>query len=176
MFWVYLRQAARGYDVQYISVSVQSLSHVWLFATPWAAAHQASLSITNSWNLLNSSPSSQWYHPTFSPADVPFSSCLQSFPESESFPMNQLFASGGQSTGTSTLASVLPMNILQHHSSKTSILWRSGFFMVQLSHPFMTTGKTIALTRWNFVGKVMSLLLICCLDWSELFFQEASVF
>ena len=166
MFWVYLRQAARGYDVQYISVSVQSLSHVWLFATPWAAAHQASLSITNSWNLLNSSPSSQWYHPTFSPADVPFSSCLQSFPESESFPMNQLFASGGQSTGTSTLASVLPMNILQHHSSKTSILWRSGFFMVQLSHPFMTTGKTIALTRWNFVGKVMSLLLICCLDWS----------
>ena len=166
MFWVYLRQAARGYDVQYISVSVQSLSHVGLFATPWAAAHQASLSITNSWNLLNSSPLSQWYHPTFSPADVPFSSCLQSFPESESFPMNQLFASGGQSTGTSTLASVLPMNILQHHSSKTSILWRSGFFMVQLSHPFMTTGKTIALTRWNFVGKVMSLLLICCLDWS----------
>ena len=50
MFWVYLRQAARGYDVQYISVSVQSLSHVWLFATPWAAAHQASLSITNSWS------------------------------------------------------------------------------------------------------------------------------
>ena len=63
---------------------------------------------------------------------------------------------------------------LQHHSSKASILWRSAFFTVQLSHPYMTTGKTIALTRWIFVGKVMSLLfnkmldsiLICCLGWS----------
>ena len=50
-------------------------------------------------------------------------------------------------------------NLLRHHSLKVSILWRSAFFMVQLSHPFMTTGKTIALTRWNFVGKVMSLLI-----------------
>ena len=53
-----------------------------------------------------------------------------------------------------------------HHSSKASILWRSAFFMVQLSCPYMTTGKTIALTRWTFVGKVMSLLFICCLGWS----------
>ena len=95
--------------------------------------------------------------------------------------MSQFFASGGQSIGASALASVLPMNIqdwfplgltglislqskrfkslLQHHSSKASILWCSAFFLVQLSHPYMTTGKTIALTRGNFVGKVTSLLL-----------------
>ena len=56
-------------------------------------------------------------------------------------------------------------NLLQHHSSKASILWRSAFFIVQLSHPYMTTGKTIALTRLTFVGKVMSLFLICFLGW-----------
>ena len=95
--------------------------------------------------------------------------------------MSQIFASSGQSIGVSASTSVLPMNIqdisfrmdwldllavqgtlkslLQHHSSKASILRCSAFFTVQLSHPFMTTGKTIALTRWTFVGKVMSLLL-----------------
>ena len=57
-------------------------------------------------------------------------------------------------------------SLLQHHSSKASILLHSAFFIVQLSHPYMTTGKTIALTRWTFIGKVMSLLLICCLRWS----------
>ena len=94
--------------------------------------------------------------------------------------MSQFFASGGQSIGASVSASVLPMNIqfiffrndwfdllavqetlkslLQHHSLKASILWRSAFFMVQLSHLYMTTGKTIALTRWTFVAKIMSLL------------------
>ena len=56
--------------------------------------------------------------------------------------------------------------LLQHHSSKASTLWCSAFFTVQLSHPYMTTGKTIALTRWTFVGKVMSLILICYLGWS----------
>ena len=56
--------------------------------------------------------------------------------------------------------------LLQHHSSKASILQRSAFFIVQLSHPYMTTGKTIALTRWTFVGKFMSLILIWCLGWS----------
>ena len=101
--------------------------------------------------------------------------------------MSQLFAWGGQSTGVSALASLLPKNtqgwsplewlhllavqgtlksILQHHSSKASVLWRSTFFTVQLSHPYMTTGKTIALTRWTFVGKVMSLLLNMLLGWS----------
>ena len=89
--------------------------------------------------------------------------------------MSQLFTSGGQSIGVSASASVLPISfrmdwldllavqgilksLLQHHSSKASILQRSAFFTVQLSHPFMTTGKTIALTRQTFVGKVMSLL------------------
>ena len=57
-------------------------------------------------------------------------------------------------------------SLLQHHSSKASVLWCSAFFMVQLAHSYMTTGKTIALTKWTFVGQVMSLLLICCLGWS----------
>ena len=67
-------------------------------------------------------------------------------------------------------------SLLQHHISKTPILQCSAFFMVQLSHPYMITGKTIALSRQTFVDKVTSLLLICCLGWSELFFQGASVF
>ena len=85
--------------------------------------------------------------------------------------MSQFFASDGQSIGVSASGSVLPAafdlpavqgtlkSLLQHHSSKASILQRSAFFIVQLSHPYMTTGKTIALTRWTFVGKAMSLLL-----------------
>ena len=91
--------------------------------------------------------------------------------------MSQLFAWGGQSIGVSALATFLPMksfrmdwldllavqatlkSLLQHHSSEASILWHSAFFTVQLSHPYMTTGKTIALTRRTFVSKVMSLLL-----------------
>ena len=128
----------------------------------------------------NSCPSRWWCHPTISSSVVPFS-CLQSFPASGSFQMSQFFASGGQSIGASASASVLPMNIqdwfplgrtgcyllavqgtlkslLQHHSLKASILLHSTFFTVQLSHPYMTTGKTIALTRWTFVDKVMSLL------------------
>ena len=91
--------------------SVQSLSHVQLFATPWTAAPQASLSITNSWSFLKLSPSSQWCHLTISSSFAPFSPCLQSFPASGSFPMNQFFASGGPSIGASASASVLPMNI-----------------------------------------------------------------
>ena len=88
--------------------SVELLSHVRLFVTPWTAACQASLSITNSQSSPNSCPSSQWCHPAISSSVVPFS-CLQSFPASGSFPMNQFFPSGDQSIGVS--ASVLPMNI-----------------------------------------------------------------
>ena len=130
----------------------------------------------------SSCPLSRWCHPTISSSVIPFSSCLQSFPTSGSFQMSQLFASGGQSIGVSASTSVLPSNehpglisfrmdwldllavqgtlksLLQHHSSKASILRCSAFFTVQLSHPYMTTGKTIALTRWTFVDKVMSLL------------------
>ena len=87
--------------------SVQSLSHVQLFATPWIAAHQASLSITNSRSSLRLS---RWCHPAISSSVVPFSSCPQSLPASESFPMSQLFAWGDQSIGVSALASVLPMD------------------------------------------------------------------
>ena len=129
----------------------------------------------------NSRPLSWWCHPTISSSVIPFSSCLQSFPASGSLQMSQLFKSGGQSIGVFSF-SISPTNehsglislrmdwldllavqgtlesLLQHHSSKASILWRSAFFIVQLSHPYMTTGKTTALTRWTFVGRVMSLL------------------
>ena len=119
----------------------------------------------------NSCPLSWWCYPTISSSVVPFSSCPQSFPALASFQMSQLFASGGQSTGVSASASVLPMNIqdwfllgwtavqgtlkslLQHHSSKASVLRCSAFFIFQLSHPYMTTGKTIALTRWLLLVK-----------------------
>ena len=122
----------------------------------------------------NPCPLSRWCHPTISSSVIPFSSCPQSFPASVSFQMSQLFASGDQSTGVSASTSVLSMNtqdwsdllavqgtlksLLQHHSLKVSIFWRSAFFIVQLSHPYMTTGNTIALTRRTFVDKVMSLL------------------
>ena len=91
--------------------SVQSLSCVQLFKTPWIAARQASLSITDSQSSLKPCPSSQWCHPAISSSVIPFSSCLQSLLASGFFPMSWLFTSGGQSTGASSLASVLPMNI-----------------------------------------------------------------
>ena len=90
--------------------SVQSLSRVWLFATPWTAARQASLSIPTPGIYSNSCPLSQWSHPTISSSVIPFSSRLHSFPASGSFQMSQFITSGGQSTGVSTSASVLPMN------------------------------------------------------------------
>ena len=126
----------------------------------------------------NSCLSSRWCHPAISSSVIPFSSCPQSLPASGSFPVSQLFAWGGQSIGVSASASVLPIrlisfrmdwldllavqgtlkSLLQHNSSKASIFRRSAFFIVQPSHPYMTTGKTIALTRRTFVGEVMSLL------------------
>ena len=166
--------------------AVQSLSHVRLFATPWTAARQASLSITNSRSSLKLTsiesvmPSSHLilYRPLLLLPPIPPSISLFQWVNS----------SHGQSTGVSALASVLPKHpglisfrmdwldllavqgtlksLLQHHCSKASILQCSAFFTVQLSHPYMTTGKTIALTRRTFVGKVMSLLLICYLGWS----------
>ena len=162
------------------SGSVQSLSRVRLFVTPWIAAQQASLSITNSQSLLklmsikSVMPSSHLIlcRPLLLLPPIP--------PASGSFPMSQLWASGGQSTGVSAshqsfhehsglisfrmdwldLLAVQGTlkSLLQHHSLKVSIFRHSAFFTVQLSHPYMTTGKTIALSRWTFVGKVMSLL------------------
>ena len=154
----------------FIQVSfVQSLSCVWLFVTSWTAACQASLSITNSQSLLklisieSVMPSNHLIlgHRLLLPP--------QSFPASGSFLVGLFFTSGGQTIGVSASTSVLPMNIqdwfplgwtgwislqskglssiLQHHSSKASIHCHSAFFTDQLSHPYMTTGKTIALTR-----------------------------
>ena len=91
--------------------SVQLLSHVRLFAIPWTAAHQASLSITNSRSLLTLMPIESVMPSTSSSSVIPFSSRLQSFPASGSFPMSQFFPSGGQNIGVSASASVLPMNI-----------------------------------------------------------------
>ena len=91
--------------------SVQSLNRVRLFATPWTAVCQASLSITTPGVYSSSCPSSWWCHPTVSSSVIPFSSRLQSFPTSGSFQMSQLFTSGGQSIGVSASTSVLPMNI-----------------------------------------------------------------
>ena len=90
--------------------SVQLLSHVWLFATPWIAASQASLSITNSRTSLKLVSIDRWCHPAISSSVVHFSSCPQSITESGAFIMSQLFAWVGQSIGVSALASVLPMN------------------------------------------------------------------
>ena len=127
----------------------------------------------------NSCASSWWCHPTISSSVIPFFSCLQSFPVSGSFQMSQHFASGGQSIGVSNISpskehsrlisfrmdwlDLLAVketlkSLLQHHNSKASILWCSAFFIVQLSHPYMTAGKPIALAIWTFVGKVTSLL------------------
>ena len=155
--------------------------------TPWTASCQASLSI--SWSFLKLMsiklvmPSNHLIlcHPLLLLPSV--------FPSIRYFQMSQFFASGGQSIRVSASASVPSVNIqdrfhlgwtgwislavqgtlkslLQHHSSKASILWHLTFFILQLSHPYMTTGKTIALTRWTFVNKVSLCFLICCLGWS----------
>ena len=161
-------------------ISVQSLSCVWLFATPWTEAHQASLSITNSRSLLKLMsielvmPSNHpiLWGPLLLPSILPSIRVFSNesvlhirWPKYWNFsfsisPSNEysglisfridwfdLFAFQG------TLKS-----LLQHHSSKASILRRSAYFIIQLSHPYMTTGKTMALTRRTFVGKVMYLL------------------
>ena len=91
--------------------SVQLLSHVWLFETSWIAAHQASLSITNSRSLLKLMSIESLMPSNNLILVIPFSSCLQSFPASGSFPMSQFFASGGQRFGVSASTSILPMNI-----------------------------------------------------------------
>ena len=143
----------------------------------------------------DSYPLSQWCHPTISSSVVPFSSCPQSFPASGSFPLSQLFASGGQSIGVSASASVLPMNPqdwfplgwtswislqskgLSRVFSNTTVQ-KHQFFCAHLSfsHPYMTTGKTVALTRWTFVDKVMSLLFNMLSGLVITFLPRVSVF
>ena len=156
--------------------SDQSLSRVRLFATPWIAACQASLSITNSRSSLRLKSIESLMPPSHLILCRPLLLLPQSLPASETFPMSQLFAWGGQSTGVSALACFLPEKSqgwspsewtgwislqskgLSRVFSNTTVQ-KHQFFIVQLSHPYMTTGKSIALTRWTFVGKVMSLLL-----------------
>ena len=147
----------------------------------------------------NSCPLSWWCHPTISSSVIHFSSCLQSFPASGSsnesalrnrwpkywsfsFNINPSNEHQGLISFRMDWLDLLAVqgtlkSLLQHHSSKASIHRHWAFFIIQLSHPYITTAKIIALTRWTFVGKVMSLLfLTCCLCWPQLFFQEASVF
>jgi len=160
---------------------VPLLSHFWLFATPWTAAYQPSLSITNSWSLLKLisialvMPS---YHlilcrpllllPSIFPSIRVFSNgsvlCIRwpkywsfSFTISPSNEYSGLISFRMDWLDLLALQGTLK-SLLQHHNSKASILQSSAFFIVQLLHPYMTTGKTTALTRWTFVGKVMSLL------------------
>ena len=177
---------------------VQLLSRIRLFATPWTAAHQASLSITNYWSLLklmstmSMMPSNHLIlcHPL-----LPWPSI---FPSIKVFSNEPVLWSGGQSIGVSDSASVLSMkysglisfridwfdlkvqgtlkSLLQHHSLIASILQCSAFFIVQLSHPYMPNGKTIALTRWTFVGKVMSLLFNMLSRLVIAFLPRASIF
>ena len=159
-------------------VVVHSRSCVQLFATPWTAVPQAYLSFTISQSLLILIPIESVMLSNHVIYWCPLLLLLQSSPTSGCFPMSQRFISGGQSIGAS--ASVLLMNIqgwfplgltglislqfkglkslFQHHNSKASILQCSAFFIVQLSHPYMATGKTIALTLHNFFGKVVCLL------------------
>ena len=172
-FWLYIT-AIR-------SSSVQSLSRVQLFATPWTAARQAFLSITNSqsppkpMSIESVMPSnylilcrSLLLLPSIFPSIRVFSneSALSiRWPKYWSFSFN-ISPSNEHPTLISFRMDWLDLlavqgtlkSLLQCHSSKASILWHSAFFIVQLLHPYMTTGKTIALTRWTFVGNVMSLL------------------
>ena len=165
----------QGCTVCCCSVAKSCLNSLWPHGLQHARLSHPPLSPSV---CSHSCPLSQWFYLTISSSATSFFFCLQSFPTSGSFPMSQLSAWGGQSVGAS--GSVLPMNmqdwfplgwtgwislqskglsrLFQHHSSKASILQCLAFFIVQLSHPYMITGKTIALTRWNFVSKVMSLL------------------
>ena len=160
--------------------SVQSLSHVQLFATPWTIASQASLSITNSWSppkpmsivLVRPSNHLIFHHPllllpSIFPSIRVFSNesvhCVR-WPKYCGFSFN--ISPSNEHSGLIFRMDWLDLlsvqgtlkSLLQHHSSKASILLPSVFFVVQLSHPYMTPGKTIALTRWTFLGKVMCLL------------------
>ena len=161
--------------------SVQSFSHVWLIATPWITARQASLSITNSWSLLklmsveSVMPSSHLIlcHPLLLLHPIPCSIRVFSNESalhircpkywSFSFSISPSNEHPGLITFRMDWLDLLAVqgtlkSLLQHHSSKASTFQHSAFFIVQLSHPYMTTGKTIALTRWTFVHKVRSLL------------------
>ena len=174
-------QSSTVISVFSINVVVHLHNHVQLFIILWNSAQQASLCFTIlelARTHVHQVGEAIW---TILPSVAPFLSCLQSFPASGSSLMNQIFASSGQNI-TASLSSISPSNeylgfipfridwfnllavkgtlknLLQHHKSKTSILQHSAFFMLQLLHQYMTTGKIVALTVWTFVSKAMSLL------------------
>ena len=158
--------------------SVQSLSRVRLFLTPRTAAHQAPLSITNSWSFLKLMSMESVMPSNYLILYCSLLLLPSIFTSIRVFPTSQFFSSGGQSFSFSISSSSeysglisfrmdwldllavqeATQSLLQHHSSKASILQCSAFFIVQLSHPYMTTGKRIVLTRQTFVSKVTSLL------------------
>ena len=158
---------------KFASVSlVQLPSHVWLFANPWTAARQAFLSITNSWSLLKLMSIQ---------SVMPSNHLILCFPSIRVFSNESVLRIRWQKcwsfsfsiSPSSEYSALISFRIdwldllavretlkslFLHYSSKASILWHSAFFMVHFSHPYMTTGKTIALTRWTFVGKVIFLI------------------
>ena len=154
--------------------SVQSLSNVQFFATPWTATHQASLSITNSRSLFTLMSIESVMPSNHFVLCRPLLLMPSIFSSIRVFSKESVLRIGGQSIGVSASASVPPMisfrmdwldllavqgtlkSLLQYHSSKASILWCSAFLMVKISHPYMITGKIIPLTRWTIVSKVMS--------------------
>ena len=179
----------QGWKTGWTFSSVQSLSSVWLFVTPWTAARQASLSITNSqsprkpMSIESVMPSNHLILccpllllPSIFPSIRVFSNesvlCIR-WPKYWSFSFNT--SPSNEHPGLMSFRmdwlDLLAVqgtlkSLLQHHSSKASILRHSPFFIVQLSHPRMTTRNTIALTRRTFVGKVYLCFSICCLGWS----------
>ena len=182
---------------------IESLSHVQHFVTPWTEAHQASLSFTISGACSNSHPLIRWCHSTISSSVVPFSSYLLSFPASGSFPISQLFTSGGQRIGASASASVLQMNFKPNLKSGLISLGLTGLISLlsrELSRVFSNTTvkcisslvlsifydttltsipnywKTTALTIQIFVGKVLSLLFNMLSRFVVAFIQGASGF
>jgi len=166
---------------------VQSLSCIWLFVTPWTAACQVSLSFIISLSLLKLISTESVMPSSHVILCRPFSSRPQSVPASRSFPMSRLFPSGEQCLPIeySGLISfridwfdLLAVqgtfkSLLQHHNLKASILQRSVLFVVQLSHPYMTTRKTIALTIWTFLSKMMSLIFNTLLRFVIAFFPKS---
>ena len=170
-------------------VAVQLLSHVQLFVTPWAAAHQAPCPPLPPKVCLNSHPLSQWCYLTISSSAIPFSFCLQSS-QHQGFFSNELALHIKWSRYWSFSFSISPSNeysgmislrtdwldllavqgtlksLLQHHSLKASVLQCSVYFMFQLSHLYVTIGKTIVLTTWTFLAKWCPCFLIHCLGLS----------
>ena len=180
IFYIFIQQRAEQQSKQSVTLQFSSVAQLCpTLCNPIKAKPPCPSPASGVYS--NSCPLSQWCHPTISSSVIPFSSHLQSFPTSESFsnesvlcirwpkywsfrfsisPSNEYSGLSSFKMDWLDLLAVQGTlkSLLQHHSSKASILLCSAFFIVQLSHPYMTTGKTIALTRWTFVGKVMSLL------------------